>query len=201
MPEPTTSLRTSRAEARVQGAEGRLWPVVIALGLLALVGSAIGWFLLPRSSPADRAIQQPAVSLPSAELDQRQQFLSRLRALQVDRGWFVELVDASQLSTEPQQDAPLRRVWTELAEQWLARIALLPPAIRSQLGRLRAGDWQQPREVLLKQGVHPRVVQQLVSAGASTSTKRAPPAGIGNDVMAGSSGRALSRTISTPSRL
>ena len=59
-----------------------------------------------------------------------------------------------------------RRVWTELAEQWLARIALLPPAIRAQLGRLRAGDWQQPREALLKQGVHPRVVEHLVSAGA-----------------------------------
>jgi len=43
---------------------------------------------------------------------------------------------------------------------------LLPPAIRAQLGRLRAGDWQQPREVLLKQGVHPRVVEHLVGAGA-----------------------------------
>ena len=165
MPEPTTSLRTSRAEARVQGAEGRLWPVVIALGFLALVGSAIGWFLLPRSSPVDaapdRAVQQPAVSLPSAELDQRQQLLSRLRALQVDRSWFVELVDASQLSTESQQDAPYRRVWTELAEQWLARIALLPPAIRAQLGRLREGDWQPPREALLKQGVHSRVVERI----------------------------------------
>ena len=169
-PESGRTVRTSRALSREQGVEGRLWPVVIALGLLALVGSAIGWFLLPRSSPSDTALDrggQPlAANLPSAELDQRQQWLSRLRALQVDRGWFVELVDASQLSTEPQQDAPLRRVWTELAEQWLARIALLPPAIRAQLGRLRAGDWQQPREVLLKQGVHPRVVQQLVSAGA-----------------------------------
>ncbi len=169
-PESGVTARTSRALAREQGAEGRLWPVVIALGLLALVGSAIGWFLLSRSSPvdtaADRAVQQPAVSLPSAELDQRQQLLSRLRALQVDRGWFVELVDASQLSTELQQDAPLRRVWNELAEQWLARIALLPPAIRAQLGRLKAADWQQPREALLKQGLHPRVVEHLVSAGA-----------------------------------
>ena len=144
--------------------------MVIALGFLALLGSAIGWLLLPRSSPVDaapdRPVQQPVVSLPSAELDQRQQLLSRLRALQVDRGWFVELVDASQLSTESQQDAPLRRVWNELAEQWLARIALLPPAIRAQLGRLRAGDWQQPRQALLKQGVHPRVVEHLVGAGA-----------------------------------
>ena len=75
-------------------------------------------------------------------------------------------MDASQGSTESQQDAPLRRVWNELAEQWLARIALLPPALRAQLGRLRAGDWQQPRQALLKQGVHPRVVEHLVGAGA-----------------------------------
>jgi serine/threonine-protein kinase len=144
--------------------------VVIALGVLALVGSAIGWLLLPRSSSvdtaSDRAVQEPAVSLPSAEVDQHHQLLSRLRALQVDRGWFVELVDASQLSTEPQQDAPLRGAWTKLAEEWLARIALLPPVIRAQLGRLGAEDWQQPRQALLKQGVDPRVVEHLVSAGS-----------------------------------
>ena len=169
-----TSLSQKRAMAREQGAEGRLWPVVIALGLFSLVGSAIGWFLLsrsslvvesPRASSEGRALVS-AVSLPSAELYQREQLFSRLRALQVDRGWFVELVDASQLSTESKQDAPSRRVWTELAEQWLARIALLPPAIRAQLSRLRAEDWQQPREALLKQGVHPRVVEHLVSVGA-----------------------------------
>ena len=168
--EPAVPARTRRASAREQGAEGLLWPVVIALGLSALVGSAIGWFLLPRSSPADtapdRAAQQPAVSLPPEELDQRQQLFSRLRALQVDRGWFINLVDASQLSSESLEDARLRRVWTELAEEWLARIEQLPPAIRAELGRLRAGDWQQPREALLKQGVHPRVLEHLVSAGA-----------------------------------
>ena len=168
--EPAVPARTRRALAREQGAEGRLWPVVIALGLSALVGSAIGWFLVPRNSPADtapdRAAQQPAISLPLEELDQRQQLFSRLRALQVDRGWFINLVDASQLSSESLEDAQLRRVWIELAEEWLARIEQLPPAIRAQLGRLRAGDWQPQREALLKQGVHPRVVEHLVSAGA-----------------------------------
>jgi serine/threonine-protein kinase len=147
---------------------------VIALALSALVGSAIGWFLFPRSSTADRlpstdrdgVALAPDVSLPLEALDQRQQLFSRLRALQVDRGWFINLVDASQLSSESLEDARLRRVWTELAEEWLARIEQLPPAIRAQLGRLRAGDWQQPREALLKQGVHPRVVEHLVSAGA-----------------------------------
>ena len=43
---------------------------------------------------------------------------------------------------------------------------MLPPAIRAELGRLREGDWQPPREALLKQGVHSRVVEHLVSAGA-----------------------------------
>lgn len=182
--EPPVVPRTSRALAREQGAEGRLWPVVIALGLSALVGSAIGWFLLPRSSTPDksprttpdRAAQQPAVSLPPDELDQREQLYSRLRALQVDRGWFFELVDASQLSRFPErggslpskslEDAPLRRLWTELAEEWLARIEQLPPATRARLGRLSAGDWEQPRQRLLQQDIHPKVLEHLVSAGA-----------------------------------
>ena len=143
--------------------------MVIALGLSALMGSAIGWFLLPRSSPADtasdRVSQIPAVGLPPVELDQRQQLLSRLRALQVDRGWFLQLVDASQLSSES-EGAPLRRLWTELAEQWLARIEQLPPEIRARLGRLSDGDWAQPRKALVQQGVHLKVVEHLVSAGS-----------------------------------
>ena len=175
---------TRRAMVREQGAEGRLWPVVIALGLSALLGSAIGWFLLPRTSTPDRgprtggegAAPAPSVSPPSAEFDQRQQLFSRLRALRVNRGWFLKLVDASVLSrfperagnppTESPEDAPLRRVWTELAEEWLARIEQLPPAIRTRLGGLSGGDWEQTRQGLLQQGVHPRVVEHLVSAGA-----------------------------------
>ena len=168
----SASPRRKRAMAREQGVEGRLWPVVIALALSALVGSAICWFLLPRTSTAAKTPRPrsdwaaTAVSPQYEDLDQREQLFSRLRALQVDRSWFVELVDASQLSMESLENALLQRNWTELAEQWLARIAQLPPAIRAQLGRLRAGDWQQPREALLKQGVHPRVVEHLVSAGA-----------------------------------
>ena len=176
--------RTSRAMARDKGAEGRLWPVVIALALSALVGSAIGWVLLPRSSTPDQdprtnrdgAALAPNVSMPPAELDQRQQLFSRLRALQVDRSWFLNLVEASMLSRFPErggslpseslEDAPLRRVWTELAEEWLSRIEQLPPAMRARLGRLRDGDWEQPRQALLKQGVHPQVVEHLVSAAA-----------------------------------
>ena len=116
------------------------------------------------------------MSLPPAELDQREQLLSRLRALQVDRAWFLNLVDSSLLSRFPErggslpseslEDAPLRQVWTELAEQWLARIEQLPPAIRARLGRLRAGDWEQSRQALQQQGVALRVVEHLVSAAA-----------------------------------
>jgi serine/threonine-protein kinase len=116
------------------------------------------------------------VTVPPAELDQRQQLFSRLRALQVDRSWFLQLVAASLLSRFPErggslppeslQDAPLRKIWTELAEEWLARIEQLPPAIRARLGRLRNGDWEQLRQALQQQGIHPRVVEHLVSAGA-----------------------------------
>ena len=181
-PKPTAPPRTSRALAREQGVEGRIGPVVIALALSALVGSAIGWFLLPRTSTPARPPRvsrdggAPDVRLPPAELDRRQQLFSRLRALQVDRGWFLKLVDASVLSRFPEhagglpseslEDAPLRRVWSELAEEWLARIEQLPPAIRARLGRLRNGDWEQPRQALQQQGVHPQVVEHLVSAAA-----------------------------------
>ena len=169
-PELTFAPRARRARDREQSAEGRLWPVVGSLALSALVGSAIGWFVLKRTSPAapalDRLGQQPAVSVPPEELDQRQQQFSRLRALQVDRGWFINLVDASQLSSESLEDARLRRVWTELAEEWLARIEQLSPAIRGRLGRLSDGDWEQPRQALVQQGIHSNVVEQLVSAGA-----------------------------------
>ena len=60
----------------------------------------------------------------------------------------------------------MRGGWMELAEEWLARIEQLPPEVRARLGRLSARDWEQPRQELLKQGVHPRVVEHLVSAGA-----------------------------------
>ena len=169
-PDLTVAPRARRARDREQGAEGRLWPVVGALALSALVGSAIGWFALKRTSPAapalDRVVQQPAVIVPSAELDQRQQLFSRLRALQVDRGWFLQLVDASQRSAQSLEDGAIRGVWTDLAEEWLPRIEQLPPTIRGRLGRLSDGDWEQPRVALVQQGIHPNVVEQLVSAGS-----------------------------------
>ena len=94
----------------------------------------------------------------------------------MDRSWFHELVDASLLIRSPEragslpsdslEDAPLRRVWSELAGEWLARIEQLQPTIRARLGRLWAGDWEQPRQELQQQGVHPRVVEHLVSAAA-----------------------------------
>ena len=80
--------------------------MVIGLALSVLVGSVIGWFLLPRISTADRTPRPSwdgataAVSPPPEELDQREQLFSRLRALQVDRSWFTGLVDASLLSME-----------------------------------------------------------------------------------------------------
>ena len=183
-PQQESPIPQSRAQRREQGAEGRLWPVVMALALSAVVGTAIGWMLLSRGSNpvrevapgTDGAGQGSTSSLPPSEVDGRQQLLSRLRALQVDRTWFLKLVDTSLLSRFPErggrlpsdslEDAPLRRVWNDLAEEWLARIEQLPPPMRSRLGQLKDEDWMQQQQELVKQGTHPRVVEQLVSAGA-----------------------------------
>ena len=162
-PAAMPSRRLSRVEERELGAEGRLWPVVAALALSALVGSAIGWFLLSRNaslgeapSTATDVVGQPqSTSLPPAEVDERQQLFSRLRALQVDRTWFLNVVNTAVLNRFPErggrlpsdllEDAPLRRVWNELAEDWLARIEQLPPALRSRRGGLERAGWSEQR--------------------------------------------------------
>jgi serine/threonine-protein kinase len=155
--------------------------VVIALVLSAVVGTALGWWFLNRGrlqpSTPDAALQLPS-SLPAVEVDQRQQLLNRLRAMQVDRAWFLRLVDASLLAQFPERggrlpsdaaaDAPLRKVWNELAEDWLAKVEQLPLEIRRRLGSFSNGDWQQRQRSLVAQGLSPAVLRQLVSGSAST---------------------------------
>jgi serine/threonine-protein kinase len=169
----------SRQEEKEEAAEGRLWPVVLALVISAVVGTALGWLVLSRgklaSTDAGPALQLPS-SLPPAEVDQRQQLLNRLRALQIDRGWFLKLVDASLLAQYPERggrlpsdsldDAPLRKVWNELAEEWLSRVEQLPLEIRTRLGSFSGGDWRKRQAALVAQGLSAEVVQQLVSGSA-----------------------------------
>jgi serine/threonine-protein kinase len=164
-----------RQTQREEAAEGGLWPVLIALVLSAVLGTALGWWWLGRGrAPAvpTAAVEVPA-SLPPAEVDQRQQLLNRLRALQIDRGWFLSLVDASLMAQYPErkgrlpndslEDAPLRKVWNELAEEWLARVEQIPIALRSRLGGFRASDWERRQQALVDQGLSPAVLAQLVS--------------------------------------
>jgi serine/threonine-protein kinase len=94
----------------------------------------------------------------------------------VDRAWFLRLVDASLLAQFPERggrlpsdaasDAPLRKVWTELAEEWLARVEQLPLDIRRRLGSFTEGDWQRRQSALVSQGLSPSVLRQLVSGSA-----------------------------------
>ena len=183
-------LRT-RADEREEAAEGGVWPVVIALVISALVGTALGWlwlsrgkFVLPKSPTS---LELPS-SLPPAEVDQRQQLLNRLRALQVDRAWFLKLVDAGLLAQFPERggrlpsdsldDAPLRKVWNELAEEWLARVEQLPLDIRRRLGGFSEGDWQRRQSALVSQGLSPSVLRQLVSGSAQNLLPGRPGADI-----------------------
>ncbi|MEB3353298.1 MAG: serine/threonine protein kinase [Cyanobacteriota bacterium] len=177
VPPPGARLRGDERDA---AAEGGVWPVVIALVLSAVVGTALGWWWLSRgrsSAPTtpDAALQLPS-SLPPAEIDQRQQLLNRLRAMQVDRAWFLKLVDASLLARFPErggrlpgdslEDAPLRRVWNELAQEWLARVEQLPLEIRRRLGSYGNADWERRQQGLQQQGLSSDVLRQLVSAQA-----------------------------------
>ena len=175
---PAPSARRRQLQ-REEEAEGRLWPVVLALVVSAVVGTALGWLLLSRGRVAaptgESGLQLPS-SLPPAEVDQRQQLLNRLRALQIERGWFLRLVDASLLAQYPERggrlpgdsldDAPLRKVWNQLAEEWLSRVETLPLELRTRLGGFTSGDWRRRQAGLVAQGLSPQVVEQLVSASA-----------------------------------
>jgi len=181
-----------RPEEKEEAAEGGLWPVLIALVLSAVVGTAMGWLWLGRGRPTAPAetVGEAPLSLPPAEVDQRQQLLNRLRALQIDRGWFLSLVDASLLAQYPERkgrlpgdaldDAPLRKVWNDLAQEWLARVEQLPLPLRRRLGSFRASDWEQRQQSLVAQGLSSSVLAQLVSGSATSllpgqSGDRMPP--------------------------
>ncbi len=169
-----------RGEERELQAEGSVWPVVMALVLSAVVGTALGWWWLSRGTSPDPgtpdvALQLPS-SLPQEEVNQRQQLLNRLRAMQVNRAWFLKLVDASLLARFPErggrlpgdsaQDAPLRQAWNELAEELLARVEQLPLTLRQRLGRFTNADWERRQSQLESQGLSGPVLRQLVSANA-----------------------------------
>ena len=179
---PAEQRQLTRAEQREQGAEGGLAPVVLALALSAVLGTVLGWLLLsrdgseqsPPASPQERS-QRASAPQPSSN-QQRQQLLSRLRALQVDRSWFLKLVDSSLLQRHPDRlgrlpseapvDGALRQIWDDLAQDWLSRVERLPPSLRARLGSLGDGDWRGSSRRLTDQGIHPLVLERLVGAAA-----------------------------------
>lgn len=170
--------RVRRRRQQEEEVEAGLAPVLVALAVSALVGTSLGgWWLTRGTAPSSPVVDLAAGgTLPPAEVDQRQQLLSRLRALQIDRAWFLKLVDASLLAQYPERngrlpgdsraDAPLRRIWNELAEEWLARVEPLPLAMRQRLGSLSMADWDGRKTRLSGQGLSEVVLRQLVSASA-----------------------------------
>lgn len=182
---PRRSATPARARQleREEQAEGGLWPVLLALVVSAVAGTALGWWWLsrsgapPSSSPTGLApTPDAATSLPPGEVDQREQLISRLRALQIDRSWFLNVVNASLLAQYPErrgrlpsdslEDAPLRKAWNGLAEDWMARVEQLPLGIRRRLGSFSAADWEERQKSLAQQGLSAEVLQQLVSGSA-----------------------------------
>jgi len=95
---------------------------------------------------------------PAAEINNREQLLNRLLALQADRRRLLKLVDASflerggSLTSDSRADDPLRKVWSELAEDWLSRVEQLPLQLRLRLGNLAVTDWNRHQQGLVAQG-------------------------------------------------
>ena len=175
---PPVAIRR-REQEREEAAEGNLGPVILALVISAVVGTAIGWWWLSRgriAPPTADPLSEQSATLPPGEVSQRQQLFDRLRALQVDRGWFLRLVNASLLAQFPErrgrlpgdslEDAPLRKVWNDQAEDWLARVEQLPLPLRQRLGSFQSGDWDRRQEGLVQQGISSSVLRHLVSASA-----------------------------------
>lgn len=190
---PPRQTRTEGARQRrrqqEEAAEAGLAPVLVALAVSALVGTSVGWWWLSRGkAPPSESEVTASSTLPAAEVDQRQQLLSRLRALQIDRAWFLKLVDASLLAQYPERngrlpgetsaDAPMRRLWNELAEEWLSRVEPLPLEMRQRLGSLSMADWDSRQSQLSRQGLSDAVLRQLVSASAHDLL----PGRIGQDI-------------------
>ena len=175
-PSPPRPVQRRRKQRQEQDVEGRIGPVVVALVVAALLSTGLGWLLLSRGKVA-APTEAPSLSLPSrlpsAEVDQREQLLNRLRALQIDRRWFLKLVDASlldrggRLPGDGQDDAPLRRAWNDIAEDWLSRVEQLPLDLRTRLGRLTNGDWRRFQDAVVQRGLSAKVVEQLVSGSAA----------------------------------
>ena len=179
---PAEQRQLTRAEQRQQGAEGGLVPVVLALALSAVFGTVLGCLLLPRDLAVRPAVffHSPRAmpgSVPSiSSRQQREQLLSRLRALQVDHSWFLKLVDSSLLQRHPEragrlpsyalEDKAVQRVWIDLAQDWLARIERLPPSLRARLGSLSDAEWLSSSRRLTDQGIHPSVLERLVGAAS-----------------------------------
>ena len=189
-----------RTAEREQVAEGEIWPVAGVLLISVLLSTTISWLLLgwgttnngtlfSKRDMISRSLvdKTPVISI----ITQRQQLLSRLRALQVNRSWFLQLVDTSMLTRFPDrngrllnssaEDASLRHIWNELAQEWLARIEQLSPKLRSKLGRLNMTDWQTQRQELVDVGVSIPVIEQLISI--SIQSRFMPSATLGHKTL------------------
>ncbi len=177
---PADQRQLTRAEQRDQRSEGGLAPVVFALVLSTVFGTVLGWFVLSRNDrfqrpTAPRSERTSLGNAPSTRArQQRKLLLSRLRALQVDRIWFLMLVDSAFLKQHPErsgrlpsdspEDIKLRRIWADLAQKWLARVEQLPPSLRARLGSFSDSDWRGSSRRLSNQDIHPLVLERLVGA-------------------------------------
>ncbi len=167
-----------RSKNKLSAAEGRIVPVVSGLLLTICAITYMCWFVFGNrfqriSTNIENGVFSGVLDSTVNQTDYRQLLFNRLRALQIDRVWFLQLVDASfsrrfpelagEFLSDSKEENSFRLAWEELANQWLSRVQLLPPSTRERLGSLNAADWDKERSVLLQQGLSNSIIEELIN--------------------------------------
>ena len=175
------SLRRHRTKNRQKGAEGGIWSVVIALSLSGLLIIIVGCIILSRENKNNFLLQNrfekvsgsKKVKFDQFESDKKERILKKLRALKINRQWFMSLLEDSLtknynykgFNLSNNKDNLLQKNWINLSETWLSVIELLPLSTRIRLGSLSDSDWENERFEYIHEDVPTQVIVQLITAG------------------------------------
>jgi serine/threonine-protein kinase len=161
-------------------ADWKPWRWVGWLALVAAIAIGGGWLLargwmLLQSRP--QAPQTVLPSLPNLGDDaqaRREQIRNQLQAMQVNPDFFETLVNQSYLQAHPERgdrlpgagpdEAPARDAWFEVANAWLTRLSILPPQVRSNLGRYSSSDYEAWARTVSRQALPVSAFREMVAA-------------------------------------
>jgi serine/threonine protein kinase, bacterial len=142
---------------------------------VALVALTAAWSWRDRWWPVLNPTAPPTESGQPEQSDAPDSLSGRAEAVGIDPNFLIKLTDATFRERYPDQadrtlsnsaeDAEWRQVWSDLAEEWLAKIPqLLSPAARQKLGSYTADDRNQWKQTINQLYVGSRSLFDLTDA-------------------------------------